>query len=490
MTKGMDKAIAAVLLGLLAVGFLVTAWPRISGPIADSDDGINAAVWGFDSRALRELGPIDSRLGGVRTDGTKYATHPPLIVVEAALIERVVGEHPWSTRAAAWLGSLAAIVLLFCLLRELGLGPPVAAAATVAACAGHMLFVYGAMLDTMVTSFPFALGVAWVWYREWEGRSTPPAWAILLLASVACLGGWQATFLVGLCGVATLARVRQDRAALGRSVPYLAGVVIGVGLTLAWGYWVYGSFSVLNDKLIRRTGGDGATITGMVDFQLPWLAQLLGLGFLAWGACSVSLRDKRFRPLAALSLTSVIVYAVLLKEGSGGHQYWNYWGLLPATIGMGYAFGALARALRRRARQRPALQVAVVIGVMALVVAVNLTRPNQAADLIRDGYRPYDLVASTPLAPGQTELTYVAEPYRIDDWIRYRGGPKVRPLQSADDLRALAAAHPDDKVLLLGSCAEPDPTTICAPLNERSADAPRITTASELAALLPAGGGR
>ncbi len=489
MTKGMEKAIAAVLLGLLALGFLVSAWPRITGPIADSDDGINAAVWGFDSRALRELGPIDSRLGGLRTDGTKYATHPPLIVVETAAIEQIVGEHAWSTRAAAWLGSLAAIVLLFFLLRELGLGPPVAAAATVAACAGHMLFVYGAMLDTMITAFPFALAVAWVWYRQWEGRTTPRPWVIMLLATLACLGGWQATFLVGLCGVATLARARRDRAAIGRAVPYLAGVVLGVGLTLAWGYWVYGSFSVLNDKLIRRTGGEGATVAGMVDFQLPWLAQLLGVGLLAWVACAVSLRDRRYRPLAALALTSVIVYAVVLKEGSGGHQYWNYWGLLPAAIGMGYAFGALARAVRRRARSRPGVQLAVVLAAMVLVVVVNLTRPNQAADLIREGYVPYDLVAGTALAPGQSELTYLAEPNRIDDWIRYRGGPKVRPLMSADDLRALAAAHPDDKVLVLGSCADPDPTIICTAVAAGGPSGPRVVTAAELARSLPPGAG-
>ena len=486
-----DKAIAAVLLGLLAIGFLVSAWPRITGPIGDSDEGINAAVWGFDSRALRELGPVESRFGGVRTDGTKYATHPPLIVAEAALIERVVGEHPWSTRAAAWLGTLVAIGLLFGILRELGLSPPVAAAATVATGASHMLFVYGAMLDTMITAFPFALAVAWIWYRQWIGRTTPRAPVILLLATLACLGGWQATFMVALCGLATLARVRHDRAAVGRALPYLVGAVIGVALTIAWGLWVYGSLSVLGDKLIRRTGGEDASIAKMIDFQLPWLGQLLGVGFLAWAACAVSLRDRRYRPLAALSLVSVIVYALVLKEGSGGHQYWNYWGLFPAAIGMGYAFGALARATRRRMRRRPLAATVAVLVAMVLVVAVNLSRPNQAADLIRAGYASYDLVASTPLAPGQGELTYVAEPNRIDDWIRYRGAPAVRPLLSADELRALARDHPEDTVLVLGTCARPDPTGICVQLTGSSSNdeavPPRLVTAAELARQLDGG---
>lgn len=488
-----DNVIAAALLALLAVGFLAAAWPRITGPIADSDEGINAAVWGYNSRGLRELGIVDSRLGGVRVDGTKYATHPPLIVLETALIEQVVGEHPWSTRAAAWLGSLASIVLIFLLVRALGLGPPVAAAATVAAMTGHMLFVYGAMLDTMVTAFPFALAVALVWYRQWTDQGSPSPWLILPLATIASLGGWQATFLVGLCGVSTLARIRHDRGALRRALPYLAGVVLGVALTLGWAYWVYGSFSVLGEKLGRRTGGDGVTIPSMVTFQLPWLAQLLGIGFLAWVACAVSLRDRRYRPLAALSLASVIVYALFLKEGSGGHQYWNYWGLLPAAIGVAYVFHLTTTALRRRARRQPLLPLAAVLAMTFVIVAVNLTRPNQAGDLIEDGYASYALVAAAPLAPGQRELPYVAEPYRIDDWARYRGSPEVRPVLDAEQLRALARDHPDHQVLVLGTCDQPDPTGVCeivtfGPGTHPASVAPALVRADDLVRRLDASG--
>ena len=334
-----------MLLVALAVAFLVVAMPRITGPIADSDEGINAAVWGYDSRSLRELGPIDSRVGGLRLDGTAYATHPPLIVVETALGEQILGEHPWTTRLPAWLGVLATIGVLFALLRSLRLDPVLAAAATVAALGCHMVFVYGSMLDTMVIAFPFGLAVALIWYRQWTGAAAPPWWLVLLVGSVASLASWQATFLVGLCAVATAARVRTDRRALLRAVPYAASVDHRHGPDAGVGHWSYGSFEVLADKLGRRTGGEDVTIGSMIAFQIPWLSQLLGLGFLAWIACAVSLRDKRYRPIAGLSLATVIGYAVLLKEGSGGHQFWNYWGLLPTAVGIAYVFEALARAV-------------------------------------------------------------------------------------------------------------------------------------------------
>ena len=49
------QALVAILV-LVGVVFVASAWPRITAPFGDSDEGINGAVWGFDSRALRELG--------------------------------------------------------------------------------------------------------------------------------------------------------------------------------------------------------------------------------------------------------------------------------------------------------------------------------------------------------------------------------------------------------------------------------------------------
>lgn len=483
--------VAGLLLATLAIAFLASAWPHITAPFGDSDEGINGAVWGFDARAVRELGPIESRFGGVRTDHTKYATHPPGIVAETAVIETIVGEHGWSTRAPAWLGAIATIALLFLLLRALGLEPIVAAAATVAALACHMLFVYGAMLDTMVTAFPFALGLIIVWYRQWTDQRETKAWWVFALSTLTALGGWQACFLVGLCALAVAARARASKDWFIKAIPYAAGLVVGVVLTLGWAKWTYGNFDVLNDKFLRRSGGSEPVSMGdMIDFQLPWLSQLLGVGFFGWFACLASLRDRRYRPLAALSLVCVIGYALILREGSGGHQYWNYWGLLPAAVGIAYVLEALTRLLRERFAPSDAMITAVALALTLVVAAINFSRPNHAAEFIDDGIRVYDLVASTQLAPGQTDLPYIAEPYRVDDWLRYRGGPSGRPLMNADDLRSLARDHPDYRVLVLGSCASPDVTGICNVLTFGLAATdtpvpPRFESAKVLADRLP-----
>lgn len=89
-------------------------------------------------------------------------------------------------------------------------------------------------------------------------------------------------------------------------------------------------------------------------------------------------------------------------------------------------------------------------------------------------------------------LPYVGEPYRIDDWLKYDGRLRGMPLLDVAALRALAAQHPDALVLVLGSCPEPDPTGICAPLTygsdgPRDGVAPRLVPAATLAAALPTG---
>ena len=127
---------------------------------------------------------------------------------------------------------------------------------------------------------------------------------------------------------------------------------------------------------------------------------------------------------------------------------------------------------------------------VGLLAAANLVQRDQAGDLIAEGQRPYELVASTPLPPGQADLPYLAEPYRPDDWLRYRGGPLGRPLLHRSDLETLARDHPDFLVLVLGTCASPDPTGICEQLTFRGTPPgtdtvkPRMEPAATLAAEL------
>lgn len=493
------RAASFGLLLVFAAFFVLTSWSRIDAPFADSDEGINGAVWGAGSRSLREQGIVDSRFGGVRIDGSKYATHPPLIVVGTAVAEGVAGEHPWTTRAAAWLGAVATIPLLYALVRSLGLSEINATATTVGALGCHMFLVYGPMLDTMVVAFPFALATALAWHRRWRHERPFTWWATGLLALATGLAGWQGLFLVGLCALSLAARAaRRGARAAADAAPFAVGALVALVLTLGWTVWTHGDLDVLAGKLGRRSGAH-TTIGQMVDFQMPWLSQLLGLGLVMVLVCVVALRARRFRPLAALSLASVVLYALALREGSGGHQYWNYWGLLPAAVGLAYLLDLIEAHLGRAAMgprppgARPAsspgwMSGAAALALVAVLVLANLSQRDDARALIVAGQVPLRLVASSALAPGQAELPYVGEPYRPDDWLRYRGGPPGRPLLGPDDLLTLARDHPDFVVLVLGSCASPDPTAICRGLTStgrRDGDGPpRIVRADTLAARL------
>ena len=226
--RSRGEVAALVVVALTAALFLVLAAGRITARFGDSDEGINAAVWSTNARALRDLGPLESHLGGRREDGTRYATHPPTIVVATALAQIVAGDHPWSSRAPAWIATVVALALLYRLGRRAGFEPSVAAAAVVAVGLTPMILVYGPMLDTPVVCLPFGLVVAGLWYRSWrDDHPVAPVW-VVVAGTAAGLAGWQAAVLTGLCGLSLVARaVRRRSRARRRSGPAGRGAVPG-----------------------------------------------------------------------------------------------------------------------------------------------------------------------------------------------------------------------------------------------------------------------
>lgn len=440
-------AVAVAALPLLAAG-------RITARFGDSDEGINGAVWAANSRALRELGLVESRFGGRRADGSLYASHPPGIVAETAAAETVFGEREWASRMPAWLGSMAAMVLLFLLLRRLA-SRLVAGAATAAVALSPMLLVYGVMLDTPVTSFVFGLGVLLAWHAVWEGRTDrltrPPVLAGA--AFLAALAGWQATVLVALCGASLLIRHLRDRQRPGLpGLWLLAGGVGGATLSLSWAWWTYGSFEVMRDKFLGRSAGtEAASITDMVTFQVPWILQLLAFAMIGLVGCGVAIRSPRYRPLAAMSLGIVGLYAVVFHAASAGHQYWNYWAVLPAAVGLAYVFDRLARDAGTNA------PLVLVGAVVAIGLGNWLVAPHRAAEEIARGHRTVDALLATELPADASVLPYVGQALRPDSWIRYYTGRAAQPVHSVEQLDQLVTTQPDLPVLVLGWCADDDP---------------------------------
>ena len=164
----------------------------------------------------------------------------------------------------------------------------------------------------------------------------------------------------------------------------------------------------------------------MISFQVPWLANLLGLSMVGLVGCVVALRDKGLRPLAAMALASVGVYAVIFRQAAAGHQYWNYWVLLPTAIGWAYLLRLVIDGARQADRSTTSeasvpttATIAVVVGVVVVVAAFGIIRPDQAEGYIDDGHRAAELVDAADLPAEQTVLSYVGQPFRPDAWITY-----------------------------------------------------------------------
>jgi hypothetical protein len=213
------------------------------------------------------------------------------------------------------------------------------------------------------------------------------------------------------------------------------------------------------------------------------MAQLLGLSIVGIVACAVALRDPRVRPLAALALGSAFGYAAIFKEAAAGHQYWLYWELFPAALGMAWLADKVLRDVSAHSRaSRSAIATAAVL--CLAIGAYNLLKGNSAEPLIADGYAAVELARSMPDTGGP--LIYVGEEYRADPYVTYYTGRKAQFLTSADDLATLAATRPDEPVLVLGVCNDTNPSyPFCAtvsgePREEGERIPPRVVTAAEL----------
>ncbi|MEZ5178191.1 MAG: hypothetical protein R2746_07890 [Acidimicrobiales bacterium] len=106
-----------------------------------------------------------SKFGGAPRHSDAYANHPPLIVAETVVAELVAGEHRIVTRSPAWVGSLVALALVAWLLVDAGLSRLATVSGVAVAFGSAMFLVYGSMLDTPVTSVPFALALLVAWQR-------------------------------------------------------------------------------------------------------------------------------------------------------------------------------------------------------------------------------------------------------------------------------------------------------------------------------------
>lgn len=442
-----SSAVAMALLVAFAVVFLVQAWPRIEAPFGDSHDGENAAVWGLASRAIRNQGLLQSRAGARLADhGELYAHHPPLISTETATVETVAGTTPVSTRAPAWLGSLASLLLLYWLLRLYGIRRVPSALGVVIGFGSPMFFLYGSMLDTLQIGLPLVIALLAV-RRRHERTGRPRSAVIAAVAALTVLASWEGALLAGLLAVADGVAMARDRRR--RRLGTMAGVTVGVVILLAWLWWAAGSFGPILDQLGTRSGY-GSRTTGWATFlhlQGVYLGALFAptaLLALIPGAYLAS-RSRRLRPVFVVTLVAPIVYALALRDGASNHDYWNYWLVVPLAI----AAAALAQRLFERAEQH-AVPPAVVVGaaVAAAVVAVVLAFPTTTTAALRSYQNGEPAAGLVAEGARSRSPVYLAGRYQGDIYWADYATARARSLGGVGAVKAAAGVQPEAPVIV------------------------------------------
>jgi len=433
-------AAAAVLLvflaafGVRASASLSRPFTSIPGERASPVDSYNDAVFSLGGRALLNRGPVAAKLGGDFGAGDRYADHPPFAYVAVAATQAIVGDRPAAAPILAFTASVAAALLLYALLRELGIGAVTAAVAVAVGLSIPMFLDYGTMLDTLMLGLPFAVAYLLVWQRSMDGRSGTAALAAT--AAAVALVAWEGVLLVALA-MAVTAAVRRRA---GLRIVLASGGGLGAALIAIalWVSWV-GGIGVLLDKGLYRGGHSSDVSLGRyAGDQFEHARQYLGVAglvVLLVGACAL-LIAPRFRPIGAIALATPVVYALAFREGADLHDYWNYWLLVPMVLGV----GALTTIAGRAAK--PLVVAAAVAGATGVVIAgYALSSPIAQARGLAD--RTVDSLAPTrepvagqrwvPVLPtsaddgvGDTGLWLMpAARYNLGVPLRFTGGPEI-----------------------------------------------------------------
>jgi len=358
----------------LAVALLFLAHDpgRLSMAFGPSHDGFNAALYMTGGRAIIEEGPLASQLGAssrtVAGDRVVYAHHPPLVYLEEAAALAVLGSPEAAARLPAVLSSLVVLILTVLLLAACGLSPGPAAVGLLVAFATPMFVGFGAMTE------PHALGLApmtaltLLWQRTRIGLE-PPSWMLGLVAAVATLTSWQAGLFAAFVAVFLLLADRRRAA-----IAVLAGTAVSGMLVALWMWWAYhGDLGEFFQRVLHRAGaGDvgRVTVRQAARQQMEYFSDLFPIGrWLVVPVAALGLLDRRTRPLVAISLVTVLGYAVLFRNGAYDHSYWLYCILLPVALGAAVAADAVSRWL---AHYRGLRLAPLVLGT-ALVVALGIT---------------------------------------------------------------------------------------------------------------------
>ncbi len=337
------RVFALALICVMPLGFSL---PSLFDPFGQTEEGVNATIWGLGARNLLAEGPLDAELGARVTPfpgpGPRvgiYAHHPPLPVWISALVQ-LFTEAEAGPRLVALGAAGLSLLLLFRVLR-LFVSQPLALLAMAVIASAPYVLVYGRLLTTLTLATPlFLLALEAVLRRSL--RDEPLRWTLPVVFMGLVLSSWD-----GVLGAAVLAlylawvelHAGGWRSAAAWRRALTPGLAAAVTLTAvgAWLVWANGGAEAMAWQFRYRSSSN---LPGTGD----WLSKQLGFlgGGLGWGTLALLASAAVWLPLVARPrglVTALLLSAVpglgmllIFRQGADRHPFWAFNLILPSAI--------------------------------------------------------------------------------------------------------------------------------------------------------------
>jgi hypothetical protein len=346
------------LLCALPLGFSL---PSLFDPFGQTEEGVNATIWGLGARNLLAEGPLDALLGarvapfpGPGPRLGVYAHHPPLPVWISAAVQLITSGEA-GPRIAALVSAGLALLLLFRVLRLI-VPESLALLSTAAIATCPYVLVYGRLLSTLTLATPlFLLALEAVLRRAL--RDEPWRWTLPGVLAALVLSSWDGVLgaaVLSLCLAWVELRAGGWRRATAWRKALTPGLVAAVTLSVvgAWLIWANGGPEAMVWQFRYRASSNLPGAWDWARKQLGFLSEGLGWGTLTLLVSAAAWLPFVERPrglVPALLLSAVPGLGMLLvfRQGADRHPFWAFNLILPAAFVIA---GVLAVLHPRRAR--------------------------------------------------------------------------------------------------------------------------------------------
>lgn len=443
--SGRARTILALTVAALGIMFIGLNANVLGAGFGYSHDGFNASVWSIGARSMERDGVLESKFGGVSPDRV-YANHPPIIYSTVAAARALPIDNHLAARLPALISSLVALGLIAALLYELGFSTIATVGALSLMATSTMFIVFGPMIDTFVLALPICTAIVLILARTLHDKSNP-VWLLVGVPLLGALTSWTSVMFTIVAIAALL--VRPERRTTSRSTvaPMALGVGTGLVISVSWIWWVYGSLTRFVSVAMKRSGAEETFETtfgevlakqgGYLWDAMPILCVVGGIGIV------LALRSRSIRPIASVTTLSVVIYALVFRDGAHHHQYWNFALLIAAAVGTAQLLDLLVdRTAPLRHRRN------VLIATIGLVAIASLLLPSTAARSRSQGLeiaRLFDAIGASgdyPVTPSEPVLGVTGPAIGAAPWLVYPTDGQTRFVRAQP--AALLVATLDD----------------------------------------------